>query len=180
MEPETPQQIIEAAGGIEAFLNGNPAIRTFPWPIWYGWDLRSLRKQAQFNFMWGRFSTPVNDYPDDHQIEQMDSIAKERSAEFDRLVIRWQRIFDADDKDKFDHLPHDEFCDTAYWVALAEHMKSTADFTCSDCRRVAINRRGLEVHHKTYRNRGREYPDHLDDLVVLCGSCHGRRHGKIR
>jgi len=31
----------------------------------------------------------------------------------------------------------------------------------------------LDVHHKTYKNLGRE---NLDDLIVLCKSCHAREH----
>ncbi|HEY6371528.1 MAG TPA: hypothetical protein VIX37_13190, partial [Candidatus Sulfotelmatobacter sp.] len=29
---------------------------------------------------------------------------------------------------------------------------------------------------KTYAHRGYEYPDHLDDLEVLCADCHHAKH----
>lgn len=34
----------------------------------------------------------------------------------------------------------------------------------------------LHVHHRTYEFRGRERPE---DLVVLCGLCHGAVHGRL-
>lgn len=86
-------------------------------------------------------------------------------------------------------LAYDEFLDSLYWVCLSDWMKYQVNYHCQSCgKRPKVNYgprasllpsqgRGLNVHHKTYAHRGFEYPDHLDDLEVLCRSCHSRRHG---
>lgn len=45
---------------------------------------------------------------------------------------------------------------------------------CKDCQRDGQDHVRLEVHHLSYANLGHEADA---DLVVLCGSCHRRRHG---
>lgn len=77
-------------------------------------------------------------------------------------------------------LAYDEFLDSLYWVCLSDWIKYVAGYRCQSCRRKygALSQgRGLNVHHKTYAHRGFEYPDHLDDLEVLCRDCHSRTHG---
>jgi hypothetical protein len=82
-------------------------------------------------------------------------------------------------------LAYDEFLDSLYWVWLSDWMKYAADYRCQSCgirprakHRCALSfGEGLNVHHKTYAHRGFEYPDHLDDLEVLCRACHSRKHG---
>jgi 5-methylcytosine-specific restriction endonuclease McrA len=50
---------------------------------------------------------------------------------------------------------------------------------CQDCLRVGrINRRGLQVHHESYRNRGGSLEGEVADCVSLCDACHARRHGR--
>lgn len=43
---------------------------------------------------------------------------------------------------------------------------------CTNCGKS----RNIEVHHKTYVREGRE---HLNDLMVLCRSCHNIQHSKV-
>jgi 5-methylcytosine-specific restriction endonuclease McrA len=90
-----------------------------------------------------------------------------------RAIIRRRRILSAPPAE----LPYDEFLDSPYWIGLSEWLKQSVAWRC---RRRGCGRflyRGLQVHHKTYAHRGLEYPDHLDDLEVLCPDCHKQTHG---
>lgn len=56
---------------------------------------------------------------------------------------------------------------------------------CACCSRVVYDyaspedaKRQFVVHHKCYRHVFEEI-DHLDDLEVLCHSCHEREHGRL-
>lgn len=87
-----------------------------------------------------------------------------------RLVERLRRIETTAPGD----LPYDEFLDSPYWLELSQWLKWIGEYICEGCGQCLY--KGLEVHHKTYAHRGDEYPDHLDDLEVLCRDCHQRRH----
>jgi len=73
-------------------------------------------------------------------------------------------------------LEYHEFLESPYWLWLTRKLKMDADYRCQHCGRGHISQGRLEVHHKTYLHRGFEYPNHLDDLVVLCWDCHKRIH----
>lgn len=88
------------------------------------------------------------------------------------LVQRQRRI----DSTKPELLPYDEFLDSPYWIWLSLWMKGLVEYYCEGCERKFPSEKGLDVHHKTYTHRGFEFPDHLDDLIVLCRACHRRRH----
>lgn len=171
MEDYSLGEIIAMAGGIDALLDKWIGARPFPWhPM--GFELRSERREFRF---W--------QIDKDVQADDCDEVwgsGAERNIARDRLFERYCRIFDADERDVFDHLPHDEFCDTAYWLGLSYWLKRQESFRCFDCRGRFPRAGAPEAHHKDYRHRGREYPNHLADLVVLCGPCHGGRHGKPR
>ncbi len=67
-------------------------------------------------------------------------------------------------------LPYERFLDTRYWYAVRRQAMSRSGGRCEPC-----GRKSEEVHHRTYRNHGVEHL-HLDDLVVLCSSCHQLIH----
>jgi hypothetical protein len=48
---------------------------------------------------------------------------------------------------------------------------------CRRCERCGTQCETLDVHHRTYENRGTERPDQLE---VLCRLCHGIAHGLMR
>ena len=69
-------------------------------------------------------------------------------------------------------------------VAYSEYLKSPwwrnhvrrqaldrAGYRCDVCRAT----QGLEVHHVSYENLGREQPE---DVLVLCCTCHATEHNK--
>ena len=69
-------------------------------------------------------------------------------------------------------MPYDEYLQTPEWKRRRKAAVAYADSRCQLC-----NKEGepLNVHHRTYDNRGAEMPQ---DLTVLCKDCHARHHGK--
>ena len=62
---------------------------------------------------------------------------------------------------------------TDHWRDLRRRMLYHAHYRCQVCNGQA----GLEVHHRTYENRGDE---RLADLIVLCRDCHETHHKPSR
>jgi 5-methylcytosine-specific restriction endonuclease McrA len=60
----------------------------------------------------------------------------------------------------------DQYINSAQWRNISALMKRIAGNKCGHCGR---NSSKLEVHHLTYERFGRE---RMNDLVVLCESCH--------
>lgn len=71
-------------------------------------------------------------------------------------------------------LPYKTFLQTAYWFAVSSVAKSRAGMRCQVCN----SPKAIQPHHRTYQTHGYEHL-HMEDLVVLCGSCHGLFHGHI-
>lgn len=67
-------------------------------------------------------------------------------------------------------MPYEAYLRTPYWQAVRRNNITRAGGRCRDCGR---SDQVLQVHHLSYEYLGRE-----DDrfLVVLCASCHERRH----
>lgn len=70
-------------------------------------------------------------------------------------------------------MPYEGMLQTPYWRIVARYVKRTRG-KCNRCARQS----NLQVHHRTYEHRGCEV-NHLDDLEVLCRSCHAHAHGLI-
>lgn len=66
-----------------------------------------------------------------------------------------------------------DYLKTPHWLTLRAAKLKKAGFRCQLCN----GRQKLEVHHRTYEALGNES---LEDLIVLCRSCHGRFHRKAR
>ncbi len=45
--------------------------------------------------------------------------------------------------------------------------------------RVCFGERRLEVHHRTYRHRGKSLVGEIRDTVTLCHDCHRHYHKRI-
>jgi HNH endonuclease len=58
---------------------------------------------------------------------------------------------------------------TNHWQTLRERALESQGRACRRCGAT----RALHVHHRTYERIGREL---LEDLEVLCATCHQRRH----
>jgi 5-methylcytosine-specific restriction endonuclease McrA len=61
---------------------------------------------------------------------------------------------------------------TSKWKAKANEAKQRSEWCCALCE----ERKGLEVHHRTYARLGHE---RMSDLIVLCWKCHRRHHGTL-
>lgn len=64
-----------------------------------------------------------------------------------------------------------KYLNSFHWKRVRYRKLLEIKFCCESC--GAKN--NLSVHHLTYENIGREK---LDDLQVLCSSCHRKAHGK--
>jgi hypothetical protein len=67
-------------------------------------------------------------------------------------------------------MPYKEYLQTEHWRHFkGEFLKSVNNF-CQIC--GSTNQ--IKVHHKTYKNRGRET---FNDVMALCKTCHNKTHG---
>ena len=65
-----------------------------------------------------------------------------------------------------------EYLKTDHW----QHFRKEAfKFYKSSCQ-ICNSKNNLNIHHKTYKNRGRET---FNDIVILCYNCHELFHDKI-
>ena len=73
---------------------------------------------------------------------------------------------------KLMQLDYKDFLKTYYWKAIRLYMIHKNGGHCTFCNHETR----LNVHHRTYDHHGLEL-FFLDDLVVLCESCHAKEHG---
>ena len=78
------------------------------------------------------------------------------------------------DKDYLNSLSYVDFLKTNYWVNIRKKILKKYGYKCALCDNV----NELNVHHRTYKNHGREH-EHLEDLIVLCKECHAKFHDKL-
>ncbi len=65
------------------------------------------------------------------------------------------------------------------WHVLRWLRKVLDGGVCRDClKKGIITRRGLQVHHLNYDNKGGDFWKELADLTTLCAKHHAARHGK--
>lgn len=65
-----------------------------------------------------------------------------------------------------------EYLQTEHWKVTRLKALKKANYKCEVCN----SKEDLNVHHKTYINRGNEKPE---DLIVLCHDCHAKFHDKL-
>ena len=68
-------------------------------------------------------------------------------------------------------MPYPDYLAGKHWLALREEAWRYYGRSCVLCGSTER----LEVHHRSYRNRGSET---MADLIVLCHRCHARHHGR--
>ena len=69
-------------------------------------------------------------------------------------------------------MPYSEYLQTEHWLHFKSEALKNAQHRCKLCN---TNDDTLHVHHNNYDNRGRET---FNDVIVLCGDCHAKFHGK--
>lgn len=70
-------------------------------------------------------------------------------------------------------MPYKEYLKTPEWQDRRKKALSFAKYCCQLCNASGVQ---LDVHHRTYANRGNEK---MRDLIVLCRTCHGKHHDKV-
>lgn len=71
--------------------------------------------------------------------------------------------------------PYDIYLKTDHWQQVRDEALERAGHRCQMCNKAD----SLQVHHRTYENRGKEQPG---DMTVLCRDCHRTFHenGKVQ
>ena len=69
--------------------------------------------------------------------------------------------------------PYERYLASPHWRYVRGLALRRDGYRCQRCRAT----RGLQVHHRTYRNMGHEQ-DHLEDLQTLCRRHHNQAHGR--
>lgn len=69
-------------------------------------------------------------------------------------------------------MPYSEYLKTDHWQEVRRKSIKRSGFKCQLCNEEGV----LNVHHRTYENRGQE--GYLD-VIVLCADCHGKFHNKL-
>lgn len=82
-------------------------------------------------------------------------------------------------RNRAEHRCYAEFLQSLYWEILSNSMKVLAKGQCRLCGSNGDSST-LNVHHLTYDHVGEEYPDHLEDLIVICKHCHEEVHKNQR
>jgi 5-methylcytosine-specific restriction endonuclease McrA len=99
----------------------------------------------------------------------VDSTPQERFEALVRVVSTY-----GDDWNSFDSEgTYQDFLESPYWKTIAAYVKWLRGGRCQMC----DTDKGLQAHHKSYKHKGQEHK-HLEDLVVICGDCHTKHHGK--
>ena len=63
-----------------------------------------------------------------------------------------------------------QYLETKHWKAIRESKLKETGYKCQLCSKTDIK---LHVHHNTYERIGDE---DMNDLIVLCESCHKKFH----
>jgi len=69
------------------------------------------------------------------------------------------------------NMPYPEYLQTPEWDKTRKLKLKESSFRCEMCNATGV----LNVHHRTYENRGDE---NTKDLIVLCEKCHKKFHDK--
>lgn len=79
--------------------------------------------------------------------------------------------FTPDIQDALRVMPYQKFLTTRYWLLVRALIFLERGARCERCQTYD----DLDVHHLTYRHRGREL-FHFEDLQILCHLCHEWTH----
>lgn len=92
----------------------------------------------------------------------------------DEQYIKLKQYMNNDIETIFKNMPYQLFLISPYWKIIRNYKKLITGNKCQLC----SNTKYLHVHHNNYKNKGLEYKN-LDDLIVLCNVCHAKFHNKI-
>ena len=70
-----------------------------------------------------------------------------------------------DEKDSLCDMPYSDYLQTDHWQNIRKEALRRAGYRCQVCNCGGL----LDVHHRTYENKGYE---RWNDVIVLCRNCH--------
>lgn len=76
------------------------------------------------------------------------------------------------------HEKHKDFYNSSDWKALRNYKFGMADGLCENCKKKGIVRAGREVHHIIPIEQDYSKRLDIDNLVLLCPSCHQEMHNR--
>lgn len=83
----------------------------------------------------------------------------------------FKKAFTEDLENIFKEMPYNIFLNTYYWQSISNYKKQQSNNKCQLCSSKLL----LNTHHNNYKNKGSEYRN-LNDLIVLCNKCHVNFH----
>ena len=76
-------------------------------------------------------------------------------------------IHNADTQRFLADMPYNQFLRSIYWQVIRKYLLHFRGRECAECGRGGM----IHIHHESYDNHGNEHA-HLEDLTILCASCH--------
>ena len=76
------------------------------------------------------------------------------------------------------HEKFNDFYNSAAWRALRNQKFIAAHGLCERCGEKGIIKKGKEVHHKSPIEKRPDLSLDIDNLELLCTSCHNGTHGR--
>lgn len=86
--------------------------------------------------------------------------------------LRFKEQAEREHRRHLKYMPYRDYLKTDHWQDTRKMALRRAGYRCQLCNGA----RPLQVHHRTYERRGSEWPE---DLIALCGDCHGEFHQKL-
>ena len=87
--------------------------------------------------------------------------------DFDDVIYEAKRILSHNKRKE-----HRDYLSSPEWKIFRVHIIQRDMAICQDCGGL-----GHHVHHINYENLGQE---EMDDCILLCRKCHGRRHWLLK
>jgi hypothetical protein len=97
---------------------------------------------------------------------------KRRAASITARFLQMAASMTPEKESELASMSYKAFLETEYWWILGQYVRLLHGDHCDHCPHALE----LQVHHRTYTHVGSEYR-HLEDLALLCDSCHRAEHG---
>ena len=143
-----------------------------------GASLKGIGKVDKFSNegeMWINFIEARNRKAKDEQKPNNNKCKKEINTDYiektyiedvEKLNKEYNEIIN-----KLKKVKYSIYLQTDHWKNFSEKAIANSHYKCKLCNKEKAK---LNVHHKTYENRGHET---YDDVIVLCEECHRLIHG---
>lgn len=108
-----------------------------------------------------------------HSYDLCDECKAERDKQSEASQRRYaaERVLHEKVLNRLKSMPYKEYLKTDHWKGTRKWALKRAGYKCALC----DSSKNLNVHHRTYDNRGHEL---ANDVIVLCQCCHAKFHDK--